>query len=212
VRAQVPSAATLLDVGCGTGRHLVEFTAAGFDCVGVDASPEMLTTARARVGDTSLVEGDLRGFDLGARFDVVVCLNGTIGYMTTSADLVDAIGNLARHVGDGGLLLVEPWFAPAQWLAPMVTAESAKDGDVAVARVSRAIEEDGMGMFERLCTIATPDRTWSFTEVHRLGLYELDEYLAAFETAGLSAVHESLAPGRGLGILNGRRPPASLPS
>ncbi len=48
IRAHDPSARTLLDVGCGTGRHMKELHSLGFTCVGTDLSPAMLTKAKSR--------------------------------------------------------------------------------------------------------------------------------------------------------------------
>ena len=68
------------------------------------------------------------------------------------------------------------------------------------------MQEGPLGVFEWLCSVATPERSWSFTEVHRLGLYELDEYLSACGAAGLEAEHRPFAPGRGVGMIVARHP------
>ena len=195
------AASTLLDVGCGTGQHLAAFLDHGFRCVGVDVSPEMLAKAKDRVPAVRLELADVRSMSLGSTFDAIVCLNGTIGYLSTGRDLATGVDRLASHLGANGVLLIEPWFAPHQWLAPMVTAGSAKVGEVAVARVSRGVLRGGLGVFEWLCSVATPEQTRSFTEVHELGLYEIEEYLGACRSAGLHAEHVPLGVGRGLGMI-----------
>jgi SAM-dependent methyltransferase len=69
--ARLPRAAgprpRLLDLGCGTGRYLVEWAASGFDVTGVDASRAMVTRARRRaktvaqgVPVPAVLHGDLR--------------------------------------------------------------------------------------------------------------------------------------------------------
>jgi ubiquinone/menaquinone biosynthesis C-methylase UbiE len=69
----------LLDVGCGTGRHLIPLASAGLRATGVDLSPAMLGRARARAEragvEVELLEADARELpaDLGS-FDAVVCL------------------------------------------------------------------------------------------------------------------------------------------
>ena len=199
------SATSLLDVGCGTGRHGEEFRQLGFDYVGVDVSPEMLTEARKRLPSTRFVEADIRSLSLDDRFDAVVCLNATIGYMLTSEDLDAAIRNLAKHVRPGGLLLVEPWAARDQWLAPRVSVETLEEPELAIARVSRAYFEGDFGAWEWQCAVATPDRSWSFAEVHVLALRDLAEYIGALAELGFEAAHEPMASGRGLGIIVAQR-------
>ena len=62
-----------LDAGCGTGRpltrHLVE---AGFAVTGIDLSAGMLELARQAVPEAQLRRADLRRFDEGARYDLVL--------------------------------------------------------------------------------------------------------------------------------------------
>lgn len=202
IRARVAEPAmSLLDVGCGTGRHGQEFQQLGFDYVGVDLSPEMLTQARKRLPSTTLVESDIRSLSLENRFDAVVCLNATIGYMLTREDLVAALRNLSRHVKPGGILLVEPWAARDQWHAPQVSVETVEEPDLAIARVSRAYFDGDFGAWEWQCAVATSDRSWSFTEVHVLGLWEIADYISVLAELRFAATHEPLTAGRGLGII-----------
>lgn len=205
IRRTSPDARTLLDVGCGTGRHLVAFTELGLECEGVDISEAMLQQARPRLGTTRLHAGDMRTFELGRQFDAVVVLNGGLGYMTRSEDLAAAAVRIVGHVAEGGVVVAEPWFSRQQWNVPLVSAESAREAGVAVARVSRATVEDGLGVFEWVCSVATHQRAWSFSETHRLGLYDIQEYVDAFARCGLSVTHEPLDVGRGLGVLVGTR-------
>lgn len=202
IRARVGDSATsLLDVGCGTGRHGLEFRQLGFDYVGVDLSPEMLAEARKRLPATDFVESDIRSLSLTDRFDAVVCLNATIGYMLTREDLVAALRKLTEHVKPGGILLVEPWAARDQWLAPQVSVETVEEPELVIARVSRAYFDGEFGAWEWQCAVAMPDQSWSFTEVHVLGLWEIADYVDALSQAGFDAVHEPMAAGRGLGII-----------
>jgi dTDP-3-amino-3,4,6-trideoxy-alpha-D-glucopyranose N,N-dimethyltransferase len=202
IRARVADSATsLLDVGCGTGRHGEEFQQLGFDYVGVDLSPEMLAEARKRLPATKFVESDIRSLSLEDRFDAVVCLNAMIGYMLTREDLVAALRKLTEHVKPGGVLLVEPWAARDQWLAPRVSVETVEEPELVIARVSRAYFDGEFGAWEWQCAVATPDRSWSFTEVHVLGLWDLADYVNALSEAGFDATHEPMAAGRGLGMI-----------
>src|SRR6478609_5890219 len=68
IERQRPGARSVLDLGCGTGRHASLLAERGYDVTGVDRSPAMLAEARAREvrgGRTEFVEGDLRSVRLG---------------------------------------------------------------------------------------------------------------------------------------------------
>src|SRR6185436_3675545 len=60
-----------LDVGCGTGRLLLDYLAQGVDCEGVDNSPEMLAIceekARAAELTPTLYEQQMEELDLPRR-------------------------------------------------------------------------------------------------------------------------------------------------
>jgi len=78
--------ASVLDIGCGTGRHAVELARAGLVVTGLDISSGMLREARKAADEAGvaleLVEGDATTFDLGRAFDAAVCLcEGSFGLL-----------------------------------------------------------------------------------------------------------------------------------
>jgi SAM-dependent methyltransferase len=83
IRGRNPSASSLLDVACGTGRHLELLRPAFPDVAGVDLEPGLLEVARARLPEVSLSLADMRTFDLGRAFDAVTCLFSSVGYLMT---------------------------------------------------------------------------------------------------------------------------------
>src|SRR5438132_10844022 len=78
-----PTPGRLVDLGCGTGRLCLHFTAKGFECVGVDLSEEMLAKARenaaTKTSGLSFVTANIVDLselpDKG--FDYAVCLFST---------------------------------------------------------------------------------------------------------------------------------------
>jgi SAM-dependent methyltransferase len=201
VRERRPDARTLLDVACGTGKHL-ELLREDFDVSGVDLDPEMIALARERLGDDVPLEvGDMVDFDLRGTFDVVVCLFSSIAYTRTEDRLRSAVANLARHAGPDGLVLMEPWFYPEDWTAGHVSANFVDEEDLKVARMSLSPPlSDPLTMtFHYL--VATAEGIESFTEKHVVGMFTHQRYVDAFRAAGLSVEHDPEGPmGRGLYI------------
>jgi SAM-dependent methyltransferase len=185
VVARCPRARSLLDVACGTGTHLPQFAEA-FDVHGVDLSEEMLALAAERCPSVPLAVGDMRSFDLGRRFDAVVCLFSAIGYVTDAADAGRAVATMASHLEPGGVLLIEGWIEPDEWLGENVFADSGSSDDVAAARVSRT-RRDGLitDIFMRY-TAATLDEITTVDEHHTMRLSDPAEFEAHFAAAGLS--------------------------
>jgi SAM-dependent methyltransferase len=197
IRQRLPTASTLLDVGCGTGVHLSRF-AESLDVVGVDSSPQMLEIATGRAPGVVLVEGDFRSFDVGRRFDSCVSLFSGIGYLIEEADLRSAVSNMARHLEPGGVLLVEGWVEPDYWLGSTVSAESGGHGDLAVARAARSRREGVLCEVEMRYVAATNEALETVDERHVLRLSDPDEFAGAFEAADLTfeRLPHMLHPGR----------------
>lgn len=138
-----PGARTLLDLGCGTGRHAALLAERGYDVVGVDRSPAMLAEARARKGTggrMEFVEGDVRSVRLGREFDVVVSLFHVMSYQTTNDDLLAALSTLRAHLAPGGLFIFDCWYGPAVLnLRPAVRVLRLEDDAIAVTRLAEPV-------------------------------------------------------------------------
>jgi len=61
----------ILDLGCGTGHLTHEIASTGADVVGLDASAEMIETAREAYPDLRFVRADARDFAVEEPFDAV---------------------------------------------------------------------------------------------------------------------------------------------
>jgi SAM-dependent methyltransferase len=190
IRARLgPGPLTLLDVACGTGRHL-EFLQAEFDVAGLDLTPEVLAVARSRLPGVPLHQGDMLDFDLGETFDVVTCLFSSIGYARDEAMLVRALSRLARHLSPGGLVVVEPWFTPDAWHPGHVHAALAGEGDLQVARVNTSMSAGRLSIMDMHHLVGTPSGTRHVVERHEMGLFTVPDMMAAFTRAGLTADHD----------------------
>ncbi|MCA1727530.1 MAG: methyltransferase domain-containing protein [Actinobacteria bacterium] len=204
IQRHKPGARTLLDVACGTGRHL-ENLRDRYAIEGLDVTPELLEIARERLPGTELHEGDMTTFELGREFDVVTCLFSAIGYASTTERLGATVANLARHTAPGGLVVVEPWFWPDQYRWDEVHATFVDDEDLKLARVNTSGPHGGVSVLEFHFVVGTPAGVETFTERHEVGLFTHEQYLAAFADAPLVARHDPDGlMGRGLYV--GERP------
>jgi SAM-dependent methyltransferase len=68
VASALPPPATILELGCGTGRMTRQLVGRGFEVTAVDESAEMLEHVR----DAEKVRARIEGLDLGRRFDAVL--------------------------------------------------------------------------------------------------------------------------------------------
>lgn len=204
IAARFPEARSLLDVACGTGLHLQRWRKT-LDCVGVDLDPDMLEIARERCPDVPLVEGDMVDFDLGRRFDIVVCLFSSIGYARTEQRLQSAVATMADHLEPDGTLVVEPWLTPDAIIPGHIGVLNVDEPGLKMTRMNVIEVADGVSTLDMHYLIGTPDGIEHAVETHVLGLFTEDAYREAFERAGLRTTIETGAGPMGRGLVLGRK-------
>jgi SAM-dependent methyltransferase len=200
IRARNPEAQTLLDVACGTGLHL-QHLAGAFDVTGIDLDPELLKIARERIPEVPLHEGDMRTFDLGERFDAITCLFSSIGYVGGPDELSRTFERFAEHLDPGGVVVVEGWFTPDEWIEDHVGSVFVDKPDLKIARMNVAETRGRMSVMDLHYLVGTLEGVEHFVEPHELYLFTPEEYIAAMVAAGLKVEHDTGAlMGRGVYI------------
>ncbi len=104
----------VLELGCGTGRILIPIAEAGIDIVGLDLSPAMLALAQAKVAALpaetqrriELVQGDMRDFSLGRRFQLIAIPYRAFLHLMTPEDERRALTCIREHLADDGRLVL----------------------------------------------------------------------------------------------------------
>jgi SAM-dependent methyltransferase len=197
---RTPWAKTLLDVGCGTGMHMLMLRDR-FEVTGLDLNETMLEIARERLPGVSLNRGDMLDFDLGSHFDVITCLFSGIGYLPDVASLERGVACMAAHLDPGGLLIVEPWLEPDDFAEGRLGALLADQPDFKLARLNTSHRDGRISRLEFLYALVSPEGAKSWESSESLTLFERDEMLGAFARAGLEVEHDPTGlMGRGLYI------------
>jgi len=105
----------VLEVGCGTGRVLIPTARAGVTITGLDVSRPMLDVCRTRLANeaadvqarVTLVEYDMRNFDLGQQFALITTPFRSFQHMITVEDQLTSLACMRRHLVDGGRLVLD---------------------------------------------------------------------------------------------------------
>jgi SAM-dependent methyltransferase len=200
VRHAHPQARTVLDVACGTAEHARLLTEEhGFQVDGLDLDPGFVRIAERKLPSGRVHAGDMTAFDLPGRYDVVLCLFSSIGYVRTLENLRRAFSCFRAHLAEGGIVLVEPWFPPEAMQPGRVDVLTAGAEGLSVCRMSQIDVEGRLSRLHFHYLLGRATGIEHLAEVHELGLFTVDEMLAAFEQAGLRAEYDPEGPsGRGL--------------
>ncbi len=182
---------SLLDMGCGTGRHLAEFAKRGLKCDGFDLSEEMLAQARKRLDGQAvdLASGNLTTFENGKQYDLVVSMFAVVGYLVKNEDLLAGLRTARKHLNEGGVFIFDNWFGPAVLAQkPETRRHEYKDGDDVIVRaVTPELDPVGQNVVVNYEVTVTRDGEIAkqTKEAHCMRYMFVQEMALAMQTAGL---------------------------
>ena len=194
---------TILDLGCGTGGHLIPFAERGFDVVGVDISPDMLEQARrsASAADlqVDLHQADLRDFHLGRPADAVTMLFAVLGYQTSNEDALAALRSARSNLRKGGLLVFDVWYGPAVLTQrpEARTKKAVTEGGLEIRRRSTSTLDLTRSTCSVTFRVAASDEAGpmeEFEETHEVRYFFATELELMFDATGFALVHLSGFP------------------
>jgi SAM-dependent methyltransferase len=100
-RTASPEIGSVIDIGCGSGRYIVELLRQGKEVVGLDIAAQMLDVARDKIraagfdpAATPLVHAPYLEYDAGRRFDAAVLM----GFFDYIADPLPTLRKLDREI------------------------------------------------------------------------------------------------------------------
>lgn len=192
----------LLDVGCGTGKHLQYFKD-NYLCTGIDLNNEMINIAKTNISNVTFTQANMIDFDLNDTYDIIICLFSSIGYIKTYENLEKTILNFAKHLNPGGIVIIEPWFTISTFKTGHPGMTTYDGENIKIARVNSSSLKENISIMEMHYLIAEKDKEVKyFVDKHELGLFEVDRFLKILTNSGFKAefLKDGLMKHRGLYI------------
>jgi 2-polyprenyl-3-methyl-5-hydroxy-6-metoxy-1,4-benzoquinol methylase len=93
-----PQCQAVLDVACGTGEHARLLATRGFVVDGIDLDPAFVRVAEQKHPAGRFFEADMSDFHLSHRYDAVLCLFSSIGYLQTLDRVSRAFACFREHL------------------------------------------------------------------------------------------------------------------
>jgi SAM-dependent methyltransferase len=189
---------TVLELGSGGGNNASHMKAR-LQMTLVDVSADMLETSRRLNPECEHVQGDMRTVRLGRVFDCVF-VHDAVCYMTTEADLTQAIETAHLHCANGGVVLFAPDYVRETFRA--ATEHGGHDGQ---DRGLRYLEwtwdpdpSDTTYTVDYAYVLRLPDGSVNVEhDRHIEGLFSLADWMrlltdAGFEASSVPFVHSEL--------------------
>ena len=130
VHAAVPAGASVLELGCGTGRILRPLAALGHPVTGVDDSPEML----ARSPGLPTVCSPIGALRLDRTFDVVLLASTMIN--ADPGTRAEFLATVRHHLRGDGIAVFQQ--NPPDWFETLERAEPVRDDPGGIRRIVRS--------------------------------------------------------------------------
>ena len=101
---------TILDIGCGTGRHAIELAKRGYSVTGIDLSESQLARAREKAEKTAVkvhfLKKDARSFSFKQPFDAIIMIcEGAFSLMETDEMNFRILQNAENSLNEGGIFI-----------------------------------------------------------------------------------------------------------
>ena len=201
-----PHAEKVLDLGCGTGGHVLEYAKKGLNVVGMDRSKQMITLANKALQKSGkinrsikYIEADAKNFQLDDNFDVVTSLFHVMSYQVHNSDILNVLNTVKTHLKPGGIFIFDYWYGPAVLThRPEIRQKKIKDDNTEIIRNARPKIIPDQNCVEVNYNILIKDlsshSTNEINELHKMRYFFIPELLNFFDQAEFKplACHEWL--------------------
>jgi SAM-dependent methyltransferase len=188
---------TLLDLGCGTGVHAIEFARRGWMVTGIDLSKDMIRRAEARLlKDAQPVrfrQANVCETGPERDFDAVVSLFHVASYQTSRTNLEDMFRTAHAALKPNGILLFDYWYGGAVLAQGVETrVKEVERAPLRITRIAQSTHDESNSAVQVNYTLFCEDQNTSeilrVDESHHMRYWFPFEIEAALESAGLDAV------------------------
>lgn len=167
----------VLDLACGTGRHLQELRGAGYRAIGCDLSYILLRTGMTEYGAIAVARADMRALPFcSSAFTGLVNFFTSFGYFSTEEENRGVVAEMARVLKPGAVFLFD-YLNVHRELAQLVQTET-RDTPFGIVKLDRWFDPADRSFNKR---IVIGQKRY----LERVRGYDLDEIAEMFTTADL---------------------------
>ncbi len=107
---------SVLDVGCGKGRHAYLLSRQGYNCEGIEPHPKMVEYAQKHYPEVTYKVNSMQNIKYENNFDAIICIFSIIVFNKSNEEAIRTLTNFYRALKKGGIAIIETYNA-INWLA-----------------------------------------------------------------------------------------------
>lgn len=195
-----PNSKSILDLGCGTGRHDIILSENGFDVTGIEIAEKMLEKARenlrnaGKVLNLNFIQNDIRNLKLNKSFDIVISLFHVMSYQTSNSDLKKTLSTVKEHLKEDGLLIFDFWYGPGVLtVKPEKRVKFLEDDEIIVERFAEPVIRINENIVDVNYTIHIMDKLKGFKnelqETHSMRYFFIPELKILLDEMNMGILH-----------------------
>lgn len=188
---------SLINYGCGTGKHDIELSRLGYQCTGIDMSSGMIEIARENAHNEKLdipfAVADIRRYEPKKRYDAVISLFHVMSYQNENADISAAFQSARKALNKGGLFLFDVWYGSGVLSdKPAVRVKEIEDDKNKLIRIARPVMHEEKNVVDVCYEVLVIDKETSVTkvinEVHNMRYFFRPELQFLLEQNGFELI------------------------
>jgi dTDP-3-amino-3,6-dideoxy-alpha-D-glucopyranose N,N-dimethyltransferase len=174
----------LLDVGCGSGSHIVNFMKYYKRLHGFDFSESMIQKAKNKSKNIDFSCQNMQSFSYNIKFDIITCLFGSISYLSNEKEVEKTIENIYLHNKTNGIFVLEPWYTSEEIKKCNSQSFFGSYGNISGCRIYNIESDNEYGVLSDYILYKRGNLIIQKEAKHRILLLNYDFYISKMELFG----------------------------
>lgn len=153
---------SVLDLGCGPGRHCLALAKMGYEVTGVDTSEFLLSQAKEKANKSNLpikfIRANMLDYSSDVKFDLIVNMFNSFGYFDTQEDNQMVLNKSYENLSNKGTLLIDT--VGKETLARTIQPVHLSEYDNGDIRIERPLLIDNMQIFSNQWMLIRGDKVF----------------------------------------------------
>ena len=188
---------SIINFGCGTGRHDIELSRLGYEVSGIDMSEKMIEIAKKNATNENIeikyAVCDVRTYYQSPKYDAVISMFHVMSYQNSNQDILAAFKAARGALEEGALFLFDVWYGPGVLTdLPVVRVKEVEDDKYKLVRIARPVMHDKKNLvdvnYEVMVIEKKTGNTKLIKEIHNMRYFFKPELELLLDIAGFELI------------------------